>query len=446
MRQITRGLCRDNNGGTDTRNPVLVRLLEQRDEQLRFVEETLARVESDGRDLVDAERNNLTAARDRVRALDEQIEPLEEFEQLRTQHRGTTARYSSSPSGSPRPMVEVQDRGHEYRSAGQVIVDRILAHDGNADAVDRLVSAGLHRDLTGQARSMVSRLETESRALVNQTTTNTPGILPVPIIGAIDSDIDAARPFMSSIGVKDLSGIPGKQFTRPVVTQHTQAGAQAAEMDVLASRQLVVGGVTFTKATYGGTLKVSRQDIDWTSPQAWDAILTDLMEEYGLETENAVGDAFAASVTDTVENAAAVGTAGTIAQIATAFYTAASHAYAGSGRLPDHVWMALDMWALYGPVLDTAASTLLNAPGGGNESSVASFVGQILRLPRTIVPSFPNGTLIVGVSSKVEAYEERIGLLQAVSPSTLGVEIAYGGYVASGTLRAGGFSKIINAV
>ncbi len=447
MRTISRGLCRDTNGGTDTRNPVLVRLLGDRDTQIRFIDETLARVESESRDLVDAERNNLTAARDRIRELDEQIAPLEEFEQLRAAHRTSTSRYtpSSGGAGDSRPAARTEPRGHEYRTAGQIIVDRILAHDGNADAVDRLVSAGLHRDLTGQARSMVTRLEGEGRALVHQTTANTPGLLPEPIIGAIDNDTDAQRPFMSSIGVKSLAGVPGKTFERPTVTQHTQVGEQAAEKDELVSRQLVISGVPFNKRTFGGALNVSRQDIDWTSPAAWDAILTDLQEQYALETENAAADAFAAAVTATVENAAAVGQAGTLQQIAAAFYGAASAAYAGSGRLPNHVWMSLDMWALYGPVLDTAAATMLAGPGAGNDSSVSSFEGRVLQLPRTVVPSFPAGTLIVGVKERTEVYEERIGLLQAVQPSVLGVEIAYGGYLASGTLRPAAFSKIVNA-
>jgi HK97 family phage major capsid protein len=447
----TRGLCRDRDGGTDRRNPVLVRLLEQRDEQIRFVDETLARVEADGRDLVDAERNNLTAARSRIGELDAQIEPLEEFEELRSAHRSTTSRYSSSQQRADqggdrgRGAAYTEPRGHEYRSAGEIIVDRVLAHDGNADAVDRLVGAGLHRDLTGQARSMVSRVEDQQRALVHQTTANTPGLLPEPIVGAIDNDTDAQRPFMSSLGVKPLGGIPGKTFERPTVTQHTQVGEQAAEKDELVSRQLVISGVPFSKRTFGGALNVSRQDIDWTSPAAWDAILTDLQEQYALETENAAADAFAAAIVATVENGAAVGQAGTLQQIATAFYAAASGAYGGSGRLPNHVWMSLDMWALYGPVLDTAAAALNAGAGPGNDSAVNSFEGQVLRLPRTVVPSFPAGTLIVGVKERTEVYEERIGLLQAVQPSVLGVEIAYGGYMASGTLRPGAFRKIINA-
>jgi hypothetical protein len=62
---------------------------------------------------------------------------------------------------------------------------------------------------------------------------------------------------------------------------------------------------------------------------------------------------------------------------------------------------------------------------------------------RVVVPSFANGTLIVGPKARVEVYEDRIGLLSAVEPSILGVEVAYGGYVAAGVLNAAAFSKIV---
>lgn len=435
---MTRGLCRDSNGGTDSRNPVLVRLHEQRDEQVRFIDETLSRVEEEGRDLVDAERRNLDGARERLRQLDEQITPLEDFEQLRAAHRSTTSRYTGSTggtsSGAGGMAARTNPRPAEYRSAGHVIVDRILAHDGDEAARDRLRASNLTRGMTWA--------DGESRAVAHQTTAETPGLLPEPIVGQIDSDTDAARPFMTSIGVLPLDR-PGKTFERPIVTQHTTAGEQTAEKAELPSRPLIISGVPFNKRTFGGALNISRQDIDWTSPSAWDAVLRDLQEQYALETEDAVADAFVASVTASTELTTAAGGTPTLAELSTAFYGAAAAAYGGVKRLPDHVWMSLDMWAAYGPTLDAAA--IPNAPEGAG-SDVRSFEGQVLRLPRTVVPSFPAGTIIVGVKSKVEAYEERIGLLQAVQPSLLGVEVAYGGYVASGTLRPAGFSKIVNAV
>jgi hypothetical protein len=71
--------------------------------------------------------------------------------------------------------------------------------------------------------------------------------------------------------------------------------------------------------------------------------------------------------------------------------------------------------------------------------------GNLLKLPRTVVPSFPAGTIIIGASRWSEVYEERIGLLQAVNPSILGVQIAYGGYVAYNTIKPTAFCKVVNA-
>ena len=70
-------------------NPVLDRLRADRERQITFVDETLSRVEVDGRDLVDAEVANLAAARQRIGELDDQISPLEEFEALRDTHAAT---------------------------------------------------------------------------------------------------------------------------------------------------------------------------------------------------------------------------------------------------------------------------------------------------------------------------------------------------------------------
>jgi hypothetical protein len=56
-----------------------------------------------------------------------------------------------------------------------------------------------------------------------------------------------------------------------------------------------------------------------------------------------------------------------------------------------------------------------------------------------VVPTFASGTLIVGPSTLYEVYEEVIGLLSVIEPSLLGVQVAYGGYVAFGTLDTTSF-------
>ena len=109
-----------------------------------------------------------------------------------------------------------------------------------------------------------------------------------------------------------------------------------------------------------------------------------------------------------------------------ALYQAAELVYASSKRLPDRLWVSTDQWSAVGPLFDLACCS--NGPVG--DSSVTSFAGNMFGVSRVVVPSFPAGTVILGNSNAFEVYEEVIGLLTAVEPSLLGVEVAYGGYIA----------------
>lgn len=458
--------------GTVNRSPFLESLYTERHDLEAFIERTVQGAMTGGtdggrRDLSNTEKETLSRSRTRIGELDEQIKPLEEFEQLRSagdaaarnHPRPTPAAQHGGGEGAGRTALgmRVETRAHNYRTRGECIVDQLRAAPMNLgglsdpDARERLLSAGVvfagvsDADIAvarANARDAANRLANDpSQARATQVTGDTPGVLPVPVIGEVMNDVDAARPFIDSLGAKPLA-FAGETFKRPVITQHSAVGKQTTQATTtgVGTQKLVIGSVTFTKETWGGYLDVSRQDIDWTSPAAWDAILNDLQEQYALQTENAAADAFAAAVTATVEDASPLAGPRTLANYITALYGAASLAYQGGGRLPDKIWASLDMWSSLGPLIEAQVSTNQN-PGS---TSVGSFVGELLKLPRIVVPSFPNGTLIIGVSKWSEVYEERIGLLQAVLPSVFGVQVAYGGYVAYNTLKAGAFAKVVN--
>ena len=434
-------------GGDGTgHNPVLTRLLDQREAQETFVDQLLGRVAEENRDLVDAERSNLEAARQRIGELDAQIEPLEQFEQARSAHR---SRVPEPPRRQPQQQDQgddqergqrlgAQPREMKYRSKGHFIVDYIRSQGfpgeqlkPDADAQQRVAAA------LGRAAGDVA-------PGVHQTTEDTPGLLPEPIVGQILTDIDGTRPFIQSVGVQSMSGIPGKVFHRPHVTQHTQVDEQTAEKAELVSREFKVEGIPFTKHTFGGWLNVSRQDIDWTSPSAWNALISDLQMEYGEDTEDTIGAAFADTVTQSQEIANA--DQDNLDAWVDALYLAAVQAATAGGtkrararRLPNHIWASIDMWASLGSLLTIHKLRNVNAAG---DATPTAFNGDILTIPRTMVPGFASGTLIVGRDDKFEVYEERIGLLQAVEPKVLGVEVAYGGYAAWGNLDPTSFAKL----
>ena len=405
-------------------NAVLESYRAQRDEQIATMDAILGQVE--GRDLVDAERGILESARQRIAELDAQIKPLEEFEALRSDHRETT---SSLPTARP-GMVPAEPRrlaGDErapvYRSAGEFLVDYLRAQ-GIADRGSR--------DEAAAARVF------QARAIADQKSSDTPGILPTPIVGQVVDLIDANRPLISSLGgAKALGGISGSTFTRPRIAQHTTVGVQAGEKTQLPSQKMVISSVPFTKATYGGTVDISRQDIDWTSPSAWDILVRDLANVYAVQTETAVATALHASL---VAPAVVVAT-DDLKGWTLGLYTAAMHSYQQTFMMPDRVWCSLDVWAALGSLVDVARVSLTtdgdNDTAAGS-STLASFRGDVLGLPRIVVPTFPAGTAIVGNSSLYEVYEEVIGLLSVIEPSILGVQVAYGGYLAEGALFPAG--------
>src|SRR5690349_18168843 len=81
-------------------NPVLDRLRAERQSQTELMDGILAAVESESRDLVDAEVRNLEAIRERIGQIDAQIEPLDAFEALRSANRQATQHYRpTAPAG-----------------------------------------------------------------------------------------------------------------------------------------------------------------------------------------------------------------------------------------------------------------------------------------------------------------------------------------------------------
>lgn len=433
---------------TDTaQHPVLARLMAQRAERETFIAGLLDQVETEDRDLVEAERNLLTAARERIEQLDEQIDPLEQTARTVAAHRASTPTPPSAQdtggddSAGGTPLARTTPRPTEYRTAGEFLVDYARARGAFGMAPD---DAAAERVRSAAPRALVQTRAAEP----HQTTEETPGLLPKQIVGAIETDLDESRPFIASFGTpQDLASIPGKTFSRPTVTQHTEVGEQSAEKAELPMRQWKVEGIDFLKRTFGGWLNVSRQEIDWTNPAAWNGLIADLQNEYGAETDDQAATDFATGVTQTVPAAD-----GSIESLIKALYQAAATSARGGTvpatqkrpsalRLPNHIWVSLDQWAALGAAIDSVRALVMGSSEPG-QSSVTNFTGSILDIPRTMVPGLPDGSLIVGRTQKFEVYEQRIGLLQAVEPKVFGVEVAYGGYAAWGFLDKTAFTKV----
>lgn len=403
-------------------SPMLTRLRAEREAALDFVTKTVEGAES--RDLSATELETLERTKARVAEIDAQIKPLADFEALRSASAAGSNPYRPTGGAQVGAGAKLTSREFDYPTAGHVLADAARAVQNNdADAISRLESVGLQ---------IVEGQLTHRAAAPNNTSAEIPGIMPQTIQGGILSELDAARPFISSVGPRDMGSIPGKFFSRPVITQHVRVGEQTAELAELPNRQFKVGGIDFMKVTRGGWALVSRQSIDWSSPAVWNALLKDFQDEYAIDTEAFAVYEFETFVGVTGSIALSADATLTLTEIVTALYAGASSVYAARKILSSlKVWQSVDQWAAFGSVID---SSVISAGGNGSSINAGTFGGSMLTVPRVVVPAMTTGTTIIGPADRFEVYENRVGFLSVVAPKVMGTEIAYGGDLAVGGL------------
>jgi len=391
------------------------------------------------RDLTESEAANVTEMLSRSEELRPRIDDLVRQEAGFAATADALATVRSAAVTHPEERSEAVLRSM-FPSPGHYVRDLIYAHC-NGDVprrtdVDR-------RD----AAARIARSQEITRALANQTTADNAGILPVPIVGDVINVLDASRPVFASFTSRPMPA-SGKTFQRPRITQHTQVAAQATEKSEVASQKMVIDSITLTKATYGGALDISVQDIDWTDPSILSIAIGDLGDQYAIATE-AVASNVLDAVTQTIP--APVVPGGATPSDSKAWLTglgqAASQVYNGGKAMPDRLWASVDVWAQM--VALTAPDGRQVFPGlgptnaAGSMSGVTSFAGNVLGLPLVVGPQLPAQTLIMGASKYAEAYEDRKGSIRAFEVNLLGWQVGYYGYACTVILQPTAFSHVI---
>ena len=262
-------------------------------------------------------------------------------------------------------------------------------------------------------------------------TTDTPGILPTPIVSPVYNNFIGRRPVVDAVGVKAMPA-GGKIFIRPEVTTHTSIGASIAEQSPTAGT-LVVFNNQVTKQIFGGYVNISEADIDWTDPSILQVVLDDMGRIYANATDNYAADQLVAGATVTQAFALADVAKPEVwsAEIAEASSTILS---SSNGNLPTHLFVAPDRWRNLIALSDTSNRPLfpqvgpMNAYGnlGPNE-----YGGNAFGLSVVVDRNFAAGTAIVGDASGYELFEQQKGTMSIESPSTLSRTIALRGYFAA---------------
>jgi HK97 family phage major capsid protein len=372
---------------------------------------------SAGQDLTDEKLELVTRARDRIAAIERQMGPLMEMRQISGTSADRIRQIAQFMQGDRGPTLDV-----EYRSAGEYALDMWRAGLGQEDAKDRLTRWAM---------------KPENRAASHQTTADNVGLIPTPIVGPVINFIDAARPVVGLLGPRQL---PGINFSRPKVTQHTTVGVQAAEKNELVSQKMTIGKLAVTPTTIGGYVNVSRQDIDWSQPSVMDLIINDLAAQYAIMTEQTAVQAFYAG-----------GTAGgtipatpTGDVVAGQFWAAAASVYTavrGAGTI--FAACSPDVLTELGPLFQPVNPMNQQGEGFRAVSFGQGVAGYISGIPIVVTSGFAAAkSLMVLSTAAAEVYEDRIGSLSVVEPSVLGVQVAYAGLFADLITQATGIVKV----
>jgi hypothetical protein len=285
--------------------------------------------------------------------------------------------------------------------------------------------------MTGN-KAAQERLETFNRVADHQLTTDNPGIIPDPVVGSLINFIDSARPITTFLGPQPLEqGV----FYRPRVTQHTEVARQTdgttadvTEKVELASQKMLIDRLTVTAETYGGYVNVSRQNIDWSRPNIMDIIINDLAAQYAIVTEEVVADALATTQTADVSYPLNP----TQDELATAVWTAVGTVYGvtkNQGRVA--IAIAPDRLGAFGPLFQPYNAQSSQGTGFLAANFGQGVMGSISGVPVIMSAALDAGEAFVFSTAAIEVWEQRIGSLQVVEPSVLGVQVAYAGYFAT---------------
>lgn len=393
---------------------MLARLQTELEERRLFQDGLVEAAQNEGRDLTDQEMELYSRARDRMRTLEDQMGPLRESSRIAEDSGRRIAEMQQAYAVARNPAAA---RTVEYRSAGQFIMDWWQAAIGGDDARQRV--------------------EVYQRAAAHQTTADNLGVIPEPIVGSVVNFIDASRPIVAALGPR---AVPGGRFNRPKVTQHTDTALQANEKDELVSRKMLITRLAVAMATYGGYVNVSRQDIDFSSPAIMDIVIQDLAAQYAMDTETATATALAtgAAAGTTIPTGAATADVW-LAAIWAAAATSWTNMQGVGGlilALPPGLLSAI------GPLFPPYNPTNVGGMGFSAATYGQGQVGTISGIQVVMSSAVAANTALVINTAAAEVYEQRVGALQVIEPSVLGVQVAYAGYFAPLVVQANGVVKI----
>ena len=286
--------------------------------------------------------------------------------------------------------------------------------------------------------AMKSRQSAIQAAAGDVLTTDTPGLLPVPVLGPVFDDLNYIRPVVAAVGARAMpDGGQSKTWIRPTWTTHTSVASQS-ELGAASATTPVIASNVVTKTTLAGQVTLSVQDIDFTSPAAMEIILRDLAGQYMLASDNVAADAITAGAS--ASGSTWTVTANDPSSLIESLYDASVDILSATNFLPDHIFVSPDVYKKLAGQLDAekrpifpyaGAAGLMGVNGIGTANVTQMNSLNPLGLNLVVDRNFANGTMVVARGQAIEFYEQVRGILSVEVPSTLGRTFSYYGYVST---------------
>jgi HK97 family phage prohead protease len=281
-------------------------------------------------------------------------------------------------------------------------------------------------------------------------TTDTPGLLPVPVLGPLFQDLNFVRPVVSAFGARAMPNTPSKTFVRPTITTHTSAATQT-EGSAVSATTMVIASNTVTKTTVAGQVTLTMQDMDFTDPSSMSLILNDLAGEYLIATDNIAADNLVSG--KTASGSTWTVTADDPSSLISALYDAAREIAEDSNYFPTHLCVSPDVWEKLGKQLDADKRPVFgyNTNGLIGTNSIGLVSGMqytsmnVLGLEVVVDNNFASGTMLVVYAPGFEIYEAQQGILSIANPSTLSRTFSYYGYFATFVAKSSFIQGIVIA-
>jgi hypothetical protein len=281
-------------------------------------------------------------------------------------------------------------------------------------------------------------------------TTDTPGLLPVPVLGPLFQDLNFVRPVVTAFGARAMPNTPSKTFVRPTITTHTSAATQT-EGAAVSATTMVIASNTVTKTTVAGQVTLSVQDIDFTDPAALNLVLNDLAGEYLIATDNIAADNLVAG--KTASGSTWTVTADNPTSLINSLYDAAREITEDSNYFPTHLCVSPDVWEKLGSQLDGSKRPILGYTTNGviGQNSIGRVGGlqytgmDVMGLQLVVDNNFASGTMLVVYAPGFEIYEQQRGLMSVEVPSQLERVFSYYGYFATFVAKSSFIQGIVIA-